>query len=530
MRDFLLAVHYDRWILPTLLLLPAAASAITWAHGLLVTYQRRRGPRRYELARWLPLVTFLIEFVLSLGLWVLYDPAGPAWQFAVDVPWIPSWGVHFALGIDGISLFLVLLVTFMLPIAVVSSWTAIDRSVHSYHALFLALTTGMIGVFVARDLFLFYVFWEVVLVPMYLIIGVWGGERRIYASVKFFIYTFFGSLLMLVAIAYIGLKLRDPMTGIPNFLYDDVMTRLRVTTREAYFLFGAFFVAFAIKIPLFPFHTWLPDAHVEAPTEGSVDLAAILLKMGTYGFMRLVLPLFPGVVMNPAVRGAILGLAVVGIIYGALVAMVQPDFKKLVAYSSVSHMGFVVLGIFALSTESLQGAMMIQIAHGLSSGALFLMIGMIYDRRHTRLLSEYGGIARVMPLFSAFLLIMILSSIGLPGSNGFVGEFLVMLGSFKEFPYFTLVAAVGVILSAVYMLAAYQSFALNPLSNRKNRRLPDLNWREAAIMIPITVVIIWMGVHPAPFLQRMEPSLNRLVQQVETGAARQALAARSESP
>ncbi|GAC1515468.1 MAG: NADH-quinone oxidoreductase subunit M [Gemmatimonadaceae bacterium] len=530
MRDFLISVHYERWILPVLLLLPAIAAVFTWGHGLLVTVQRRRGPARYELARWLPLVTFLIEFALSLGLWVLYDPTGPAWQFAVDVPWIASWGIHFALGIDGISLFLVLLVTFMLPIAVLSSWTAIDRSVHSYHALFLALTTGMIGVFVARDLFLFYVFWEIVLVPMYLIIGVWGGERRIYASVKFFVYTFAGSLLMLVAIAYVGLKMRDPITGVPDFLYDHVVSGLQLTAREAGFLFSAFFVAFAVKIPLFPFHTWLPDAHVEAPTEGSVDLAAILLKMGSYGFLRLLLPLFPGVVMQPAVRQGVIALAIVGIVYGALVALVQPDFKKLIAYSSVSHMGFVVLGIFALSVESLQGAMMIQIAHGLSSGALFLLIGMIYDRRHTRLLSEYGGIARVMPLFSAFLLLMMLSSIGVPGLNGFVGEFLVILGSFKEFPYFTMVAASGVVLSAVYMLWAYQRFALNPLANKKNRRLPDLNWREAAMMIPIAAVVIWMGVHPAPFLRRMEPSLTRLVQQVESGAGRQRLSARAEGP
>ncbi|GAC1647887.1 MAG: NADH-quinone oxidoreductase subunit M [Gemmatimonadaceae bacterium] len=528
MRELLLSVHYDRWILPVLLLMPGVAAVFTWAHGLLVTVQRRRGPARYELARWLPLATFLVEFLLSLGLWVLYDPSGPAWQFTVDVPWIAAWGVHFALGIDGISLFLVLLVTFMLPIAVLSSWTAIDRSVHSYHALFLALTTGMIGVFVARDLFLFYVFWEVVLVPMYLIIGVWGGERRIYASVKFFVYTFSASLLMLVAIAYIGLKMRDPITGLPDFLFDHVMVGLRLSTRESAFLFGAFFLAFAVKIPLFPFHTWLPDAHVEAPTEGSVDLAAILLKMGTYGFMRLLLPLFPGVAMHPAVRHGILALAVVGIIYGALVALVQPDFKKLVAYSSVSHMGFVVLGIFALSVESLQGAMMIQIAHGLASGALFLLIGMIYDRRHTRLFSEYGGVARVMPLYSAFLLLMMLSSIGLPGLNGFVGEFLVVLGSFKEFPYFTIIAATGVILSAVYMLSAYQRFALNPLSNKKNRRLPDLNWREAAMMIPISLVVVWMGVHPAPFLRRMEPSLARLVRQVEVGAARQPLFARTD--
>ena len=536
MRDFLFSIGYDRWILPTLLFLPAVGAFLTWFHGI---YEYRAGHvgRNYEaFARWLPFGIFVIEFVLSLGMWWAYDPGGAAFQFTNTWNWIPDWGVHMSLGVDGISLFLVLMVTFLLPIAVLSSWTSIDRAVHSYHALFLILTTGMLGVFLARDLVMFYFFWELVLVPMYLIIGVWGGPRRVYAGTKFFLYTFIGSLFMLVAILYIGFETGDAMfrAGVgasdrPNFLFENVMEYLRPSPRESFWLFLAFFAAFAVKVPLFPFHTWLPDAHVEAPTEGSVDLAAILLKMGTYGFMRIVLPLFPGLVLNSVVKTVVLGLAVIGVVYAALVALVQTDFKKLVAYSSVSHMGFVILGIFAVTTESLQGAMMIQLAHGLSSGALFLMIGMIYDRRHTRMLDAYGGIARVMPLFGAFLMVATLSSIAVPGTFGFVGEFLVLLGSFGRYPGLTVVATVGVILSACYMLWSVQRILFNPLDKRENRGLTDLNWREAGMLLPLCGLIIAMGVYPAPFLRRMEPTLTRLVRQVEAGAAmQQTAAARAE--
>jgi NADH-quinone oxidoreductase subunit M len=384
----------------------------------------------------------------------------------------------------------------------------------------------MLGVFMARDLVMFYFFWELVLIPMFLIIGVWGGPRRVYAGVKFFLYTFIGSLFMLVAILYIGFKTGDALfaaglqpTDRPNFLFENAIEYLRPAGREAFWLFLAFFAAFAVKVPIWPFHTWLPDAHVEAPTEGSVDLAAILLKMGTYGFMRIMLPLFPGVVMDSTVRNVILGLALVSIISGALVALVQTDFKKLVAYSSVSHMGFVVLGIFAMTRESLQGAMMVQLAHGLSSGGLFLLIGMIYDRRHTRNLAAYGGIARVMPLFAAFLMITTLSSIAVPGTFGFVGEFLVLLGSFGRFPVLTIAASLGVILSACYMLWSVQRLIFNPISNPENRRLSDLNAREAVMLVPLSAIIIAMGIFPAPFLRRMEPTLVRLVEHVESRAA-----------
>src|SRR5688500_410707 len=532
MRDFLLSVGYDRWILPTLLFLPVIGAILTWLHGI---FEFRAGHvgRNYEaFARWLPFGIFVLEFVLSCGLWWTYDPSGPAFQFTSTWLWIPDWGVHMSLGIDGISLPLVLLVTFLLPIAVLSSWTSIDRAVHSYHALFLVLTTGMLGVFMARDLVMFYFFWELVLIPMFLIIGVWGGPRRVYAGTKFFLYTFLGSLFMLVAIIYIGYRTGDAMYAAgalpadrPNFLFENAIEYLRLTPVESFWLFLAFFAAFAVKVPIVPFHTWLPDAHVEAPTEGSVDLAAILLKMGTYGFMRIVLPLFPNVVLDAVVQAVVLGLAVAGIVYAALVALVQEDFKRLVAYSSVSHMGFAMLGIFALTTASLQGAMMVQLAHGLSSGMLFLLIGMIYDRRHSRQLDAYGGIARVMPLFAAFLMIATLSSIAVPGTFGFVGEFLVLIGSFCRYPVLTVGAPTGVILSACYMLWSVQRILFNRLDKPENRRLSDLNWREAGMLVPLSAIIIWIGVYPGPILRRMEPSLNRLVQQVEAGANSRAVTA-----
>jgi NADH-quinone oxidoreductase subunit M len=368
----------------------------------------------------------------------------------------------------------------------------------------------------ALDLFLFYVMWEVMLVPMYFIIGIWGGERRIYASIKFFIYTMVGSLLMLVAIVYLGLAAASP-SGTPDFAYDNVL-QVAVGGRAALWLFGAFFLAFAVKVPMFPFHTWLPDAHTEAPTAGSVILAGVMLKMGTYGFLRFALPLFPTAALMPWVRSLILGLAVIGILYGALVAMVQPDFKKLVAYSSVSHLGFVMLGIFAVTLESVQGAIMVMISHGLTTGALFFLVGMIYERRHSRLIAAYGGIARVVPMFAAFLTFVSVASLGLPGLSGFVGEYLVLLGAFRTTPLMTTLAALGVIFAAAYLLWAIQRILFNALDKPENEHLTDLNWREVGILVPLAAGIIWLGVYPAPVLRRTEPAAARFVQRVEVGA------------
>jgi NADH-quinone oxidoreductase subunit M len=375
----------------------------------------------------------------------------------------------------------------------------------------------MIGVFVVRDLFLFYVMFEIMLVPMYFIIGIWGGERRIYASLKFFIYTMLGSLLMLVAIIYLGIGAGNG--GAPDFSYEAALGATGLTQKAAMLCFFAFSIAFAVKVPMFPFHTWLPDAHVEAPTAGSVILAGIMLKVGTYGFLRFSLPLFPDIAMTPWVRMLFIGLAVVGILYGALVAMVQPDFKKLVAYSSVSHLGFVMLGIFALTVQSVQGALMVMINHGISTGALFLLIGMIYERRHTRLIEDYGGIAKVVPLFAALLTFVSLSSIGLPGTNGFIGEFLVLIGAFRTTPVLTVIASTSVIIAAAYLLWAIQRILFNPLDKPVNEHVPDLNRRELLLMAPLVACILWLGIYPAPVLRRMQPAAEQFVRLVETRAA-----------
>lgn len=532
MAALLNSIGYDGWILPALLLLPLVGAVVLWMHGATGTRREARVTGealvtpadevlsgRAAWPRAAALLIFGLEFVLSLGLWFTFDPANSAWQSRFQMPWIPVWGVTLDLGIDGIALMMVLLTTFIMVLAVAGSWTSIRQKAHAYYALLMVLTTGMLGVFVALDVFLFYVMWEVMLVPMYFIIGIWGGQRRIYASLKFFLYTMVGGLLMLVGIVYLGLNVADPVTGIPNFSYDVILQQANVPHSHALWLFGAFFLAFAVKVPMFPFHTWLPDAHVEAPTAGSVILASVMLKLGAFGFLRLAVPFFPTAAMDDTIRMIILVLAVIGIVYGALVSLVQPDFKKLVAYSSVSHLGFVMLGIFALTVQSVQGAVMVMISHGISTGALFFLIGMIYERRHTREIAAYGGIARVIPLFATLLVIVALSSIGVPGTNGFVGEFLVLIGSFRTYPVLAVIATVVVILAAAYLLWAVQRIIFNALDKPENEHIPDLNRRELLVMAPLIAAILWMGIYPAPILRRTEAAAERFVRLVETRSA-----------
>jgi NADH-quinone oxidoreductase subunit M len=494
---------YDRWVLTALIAWPlAGALAVLLA------------PAR--LAKHVALAASLVEFAISVPLWWQFEPAG-GMQFRLDVPWISSWGIHYAVGVDGISLFLVLLTTFLVPLSVLGSYSYITTRESGFYALMLVLTSGMVGVFVALDLFLFYVMWEVMLIPMYFIIGVWGGERRLYAAIKFFIYTMFGSLLMLVAILALVWAVGQ-RTGVYSFAYAHVMSNIGALGPLAFWLFGAFFLAFAIKVPMFPFHTWLPDAHVEAPTAGSVILAGVLLKMGTYGFMRFALPFFPAVALHPRVQAAIVALSLIGIIYGGLVAMVQPDFKKLIAYSSVAHLGFVMLGIWALTLQSVQGALMVMINHGISTGALFFLAGMLYERRHTRQIEAFGGIAKVVPMLAAMLTLVSLSSIGLPATNGFVGEFLVLIGAFKTYPIATVLATTGVIVAAIYLLPALQRLIYNPLDKPANETLADLSPRELAVLLPLVACIVWIGVYPKPFLKRMEPAAQHFVASVRAHA------------
>ena len=491
-------------ILTVLLLLPVAG-----ALGL--TLFPRSAKNAVKLGA---LAITLVNFLASLLLLPAFDSALSDMQFVEKLPWISAGNfiINYHVGIDGISLWLVILTTLLMPLSVLGSWS-VDEHLKSYMSLMLLLEAGMIGVFISLDLVLFYFFWEAMLIPMYFLIGIWGGKRRIYAAVKFFIYTAFGSLVMLAALialwAYNSMESFD-LVQITGKLASG---EIEIPPHAELFMFAAFFLAFAIKVPLFPFHTWLPDAHVEAPTAGSVILAGVLLKMGTYGLLRFCLPLFP----NASVRMAplVCVLAVIGIIYGALVAMVQPDVKKLVAYSSVSHLGFVVLGIFSFSFMGAQGATYQMLNHGVSTGALFLLVGMIYERRHTRLISDFGGLAHKMPVFAAFFMVITLSSIGLPGLNGFIGEFLILLGTFGERPYFAVFAATGVILSAVYMLWMYQRVFLGKITREENNTVLDLNKREIATILPLILLALWMGVFPGGFLRKMDTSLQKALDRVE---------------
>ena len=474
---------------------------------------------KHNAIRWVALLTSFVTFVLAVVLFLRFDAGEAGFQFLIETGWIEAIDVAYRVGVDGISLLLVLLTAFIMPISILASWSSIRHRVKEYFVFLLLLEVGMIGVFLALDLFLFYIFWEAMLIPMYFIIGVWGGKNRIYAAVKFFLFTMVGSLLMLVAIIWIGVHASNTVGNFTTNLL--VLYEISPTIPLALqsWMFLAFALSFLIKVPLFPLHTWLPDAHVEAPTAGSVILAGVLLKMGTYGLLRFCLPLFPAATYE--YMSLISVLAVIGIIYGALVAMVQTDVKKLIAYSSVSHLGFIVLGIFALTEEAVQGSIIHMVNHGLSTGALFLLVGMIYERRHSRMIVDYGGVAKVMPVFAAFLLLMSLSSIGLPGLNGFVGEFLILLGAFQsqalDSYWYAIFAATGVILAAVYMLWMYQRVMLGELDKPENQKLTDIGGRELATLIPIAIFVVWIGVYPSTFLDKTEASGKQLLEQVERG-------------
>jgi NADH-quinone oxidoreductase subunit M len=462
--------------------------------------------KREGIARVFALVVALIDFVLSLHLWFRFDAGRGDDQFVERIAWLLNGEVSYHMGMDGISLVLAMLTTFLGPLVILSTWRAVTDRVPSFLGFILFLQTAMLGTFFARDMLLFYVFWEAMLIPMYFIIGVWGGQRRIYAAVKFFIFTMVGSVFMLVGILY--LYFQAGSMGLADFM------NLKIAHEPQLWLFAAFFLAFAIKVPLFPLHTWLPDAHVEAPTAGSVILAGVLLKMGTYGMLRFAMPLFPDGVAFFA--PAISILAVIGIIYGALVAMVQPDVKKLVAYSSVSHLGFVVLGLFSLTPLGVAGGIFQMLAHGLSTGALFLLVGVIYERRHTREISEFGGLAHQMPVYAVFFMVATLASVGLPILAGFIGEFMILFGTFKSTTLvhgrlFAILAATGVVLGAIYMLWMYQRVFLGRLDNEKNRGLSDLSIREIVVLLPIMVFLFWLGVSPGLILDRIEASVEHVL-------------------
>jgi len=472
-----------------------------------------------QLIRWFGLVVSFLAFIISLVVYFQFNPTETKFQFIHQVIWIKSLNISYHVGVDGISLLLVLLTTFLTPLTLLSTWKAIEKNVKMFTFSMLFLEVGMLGVFISLDIFLFYIFWEAMLIPMYFIIGVWGGERRIYAAVKFFLYTMFGSLLMLVAIIWLAVYASSMLGRFTTNLIDLYKVGPTIPHQIQGWMFGAFFLSFAIKVPIFPLHTWLPDAHVEAPTAGSVILAGVLLKMGTYGLIRFCLPLFPqsSVQFAPIISV----LAVIGIIYGALVSMVQTDMKKLVAYSSVSHLGFVVLGIFAMTVESVQGAVIQMINHGLSTGALFLLVGVLYERTHRREISFYGGIAKLVPVYATVLMIASLSSIGLPGLNGFIGEFLILIGSFKSSVlnnwWFTIFAASGVIFAAVYLLWMYQRVVFGEVKNEVlKQELTDMNLREMIVIIPILIFIVWIGVYPNTFLKLTEVSTQSILQQVGT--------------
>jgi NADH-quinone oxidoreductase subunit M len=467
--------------------------------------------RSENAIRWIANLFAMAGFLVSLPLWFYYDYTNPSWQFVERAQWIPSIGAEYHLGVDGFAVLLILLTTMMGVLGILSSWTAIKERVKEYYIFLLILQSGMLGAFVSLDFMLFFLFWEVMLVPMYFLIGIWGSDRRLYSAIKFFLYTLAGSVVMLLGILALYFNYTDPQTG--QHTFDIVQFQQHgFDASLQWWVFLAFFLGFAIKVPMFPFHTWLPDAHTDAPTAGSVILAAVLLKMGTYGFIRFSLPILPDA--TRAFVPMVVALSLIGIIYGALVAMAQRDWKRLVAYSSVSHMGLVMLGMFALNPVGIKGSIVQQINHGISTGALFLIVGIVYERRHTRQISEYGGLSKVMPVYAAIFGVMMLSSIGLPSLNGFIGEFLILQGVFAVNKAWAAVAAVSLVLGAAYMLWLYQRTMFGKVENPKNENLPDLNVREVMTFVPLIIMAVWIGIYPTPFLNRLDTSVDRVVARV----------------
>jgi NADH-quinone oxidoreductase subunit M len=509
---------FDEHILTVILFTPVAGS-------LLLLFISRENAAAHRIVGNL---FGMLGFLVSLPLLWRFQTDAPGFQFVEDLGWIPSIGARYTLGIDGISFLLVMLTTLLGAISILSSWAAIRTREKEYYILFLLLQTGMLGVFMSLDFFLFYVFWEVMLVPMYFLIGVWGSERRLYAAIKFFLYTLVGSVLMLLAIlaiyfnhATLHAAGQCPVAAVhPDYTFDIriflEVAPLFTQTLQIWLFWGLFF-AFAIKVPMFPFHTWLPDAHTEAPTAGSVILAGVLLKMGTYGFVRFSVPMLPEAASHPAVVKVMIALSIVAIIYGALVCMMQKDMKKLIAYSSVSHLGFCTLGIFALTPHGLSGSVLQQINHGLSTGALFLIVGVLYERRHTRMISEFGGLSTPMPNFAAVYLIVSLASLGMPLLNGFIGEFVILRGVFEVNKMWAAWGVFGIVLGAAYLLWLYQRVMFGPVTNPANEKLADLNLREYATLVPLVILCFWIGIYPKPFFRVLDPPVQKIVERVNPG-------------